>query len=378
MIERRLVRDAALYFLVSRALILFLMVAGSQISFLGKVYSGSVWETRITLQAERVVPELVRVAMVGDAWWYRSVTLHGYSAAGAKEPNWAFFPLFPMLIRAAGVTGDFALDGMLLSHAAFAISLLLLGPVLVRTGFSFDDASRAMFYLAFFPTSYFFSLPVTESLFLALSLGAVLAGTYGRWWLAGLLGGLGALTRAPGILLLLPLAVLFVERRERPWWRITSLLLIPAGLLTFMWHLHSRTGDALAFVHAQRGWGRLAQPFWQPMVDFALHPEIISQPWNPVAANLLVAILLLAAAIGFAVRRQWVFAVYALASLLLPLGTGSVQSLARYAAVAFPVHAALAILGRRDGFDRTISGISIVLLGWLVAFLVLRVDFALA
>jgi Gpi18-like mannosyltransferase len=318
--------------------------------------------------------------MVGDAWFYRSIAMHGYDGAArpGEAPNWAFFPLFPSLVRLLSFTGNFAFDGMILSHLAFAGALVLLGSLLTRSGFDLADAERAVWYVAFFPTSYFFSLPMTESLFLLLSVGAVLSGVCRRWWLAGILGALAALTRAPGVLLTLPLAILFVENRDEKRARGLWLLLVPAGTALFMWHLWRVTGDALAFVHVQRNWGRGTQHFWTPLVEFARHPNVVSEPWNLITLNVIATILVLVAAGGLLMQRRWPFGIYALASVLLPLSTGSLQSMARYAAVIFPLFVWLAVLGRRPFVDRVIMGIGITLLGCLLAFVILRVDFALA
>lgn len=348
-----------------------LVIAGSQIAFLQKVYSNSVWETRIDLQAGRIRPEVQRIAMVGDAWFYRAIALEGYDASERV----AFFPLFPMLVRLIGPTRDFTLDGILLSNAAFALSLVLLGAIALHDGMHLEDAGRAMFYLAFFPTSYFLSLPVTESLFLALSLGATLAALRGRWWAAGILGALTTATRLAGILLLPMLLLLFVKRkdpRRRAWW----LALVPAGLLAFMGHLHSVRGDALAFAHVQKLWGRGTTPFfWQTLFDQSTR---VSEPWNFVALNILAAVLLLIAGVHLIGKGEKAFGVYALLSTLLPLSSGSFQSMARYAVVVFPLFLWLALRGRGTTWDRIILGVSITLFGWLVALLTLRIDFALA
>lgn len=359
---------------------MLLLVVGSQLSFLGKVYSSSVWETRIELQGERFTPELVRVAMVGDAWFYRSIALGGYDthATAGKAANWAFFPLYPLAVRTLGPTGEFALDGMVLSHIFFLIALLLLGSLLTSQGYDVPDAERAIWYAAFFPTSYFFSLPMTESLFLALSLAAVLSGAAARWWMAGVFGGLAALTRAPGVLLLLPLVIMFIERPHGSRVKAAWLLLVPAGTGVFIWHLWRVTGDPLAFVHVQQNWGREARFFWTPLVEFLRHPSLVSGPWNLIALNLAVTLLVLFAGGALLMQRRWSFGVYALASVLLPLSTGSLQSMARYAAVIFPLFAWLSVAGRRQSVDRLITGIGITLLGWLLAMLILRVDFALA
>lgn len=375
--SRPILRAAIVAFVASRLLTFALLVVGSQIAFLGKVYSNTIWETRIVLQSERVRPELERVVMVGDAWWYRSIAMRGYDRPpmNGRTPNWAFFPLYPLVVHALSITGSFALDGMLVSNLAFLIALVLLGNVAMRFGLTPDDAERAIFYLAFFPTSYFLSLPMTESLFLALSLGSILAARDDRWPLAGLLGGLAALTRFPGILLVIPLALLARERRT---WRAAWIALVPAGTAAFMAYLARTTGDALAFAHVQQQWGRAASWFWRPLVAYATKPQVVSEPWNLIALNVAVAALLVVAGAVLLARRQWALGAYTLASALLPLSTASTQSIARYGIVVFPLFFVLAIAGRRPLVDRVIFATSLILLGWLLAMMTLRVDFALA
>ncbi|HYI12106.1 MAG TPA: hypothetical protein VEK57_23840 [Thermoanaerobaculia bacterium] len=379
MSNRRVLHAAALAFLLSRGLFFLLVIVGSQISFIGKVYGGSVWETRIDLQHERVIPELVRVAMVGDAWWYRSIANDGYvsRADAAGVPNYAFFPLYPLLVRATG-SSEFAISGMILSNLAFACALVLLGHVALRSGLDEDDAERAIFLLAFFPTSYFCSLPLPESLFLALSLGSVLAALRMRWGVAGLLGGLAALTRVPGILLLLPLALIYLHSGERSRAKALWLFLVPLGTAAFMTYLYVHTGNALAFVAIQQNWSRKAGAFWTPLVNYLARPDVAGEPWNLIGLNFAFAVLLLAAACGLLWQRRWDLGAYALASVLLPLSTGSLQSLGRYAVVVFPVYLWLALAGRRPLYDRLLLAAHVTIFGWLTAMLILRVDFALA
>ena len=372
--SRRLAVHALLAFFLSRLLFFGLVAAGAQIEFLRKAYANSVWETRIIFQWGRVRPEIERVSMVGDAWLYRDIAEHGYDRSSRD----AFFPLFPLLARATGA--DFPLAGLLISNAALLVALWLLGAVTMRSGGSADDASRAMFYLAFFPTSYFLSLPVTEGLFLALTLAATLLALQGRWLGAGVAGGLATATRFAGILLL-PLLLLLecggraaalkapLTRRTPKWW----LLLVPCGLAAFMAHLYRVTGDALAFVHVQTQFGRTFS--WRALVG-QLHT--FAQPWNLVALNAATALLLVLAALHLLVKREWAFGLYTLGSALLPLASGSFQSMARYAAVAFPLFFWLAARGRTPLWDRVIFATSIILFGWLTALLTLRVDLALA
>ena len=63
--------------------------------------------------------------------------------------------------------------------------------------------------------SFFFSAVYTESLFLALSAGCFYLARRERWVWAGVLGGLAAATRSIGVLLVVPLAVLYLQELTR-------------------------------------------------------------------------------------------------------------------------------------------------------------------
>jgi hypothetical protein len=52
------------------------------------------WETRITLSSGRFWPELQRIVMAGDSWWYARIAAAGYDKTLAT-PTIAFFPMFP-------------------------------------------------------------------------------------------------------------------------------------------------------------------------------------------------------------------------------------------------------------------------------------------
>ncbi|MEO6258819.1 MAG: hypothetical protein ABIP63_00650 [Thermoanaerobaculia bacterium] len=378
---RRTVYSVLGAFAVSRAAILLLLVVGSQIAFIGKEYSNTVWRTEVPLSAGRLWPELSRIAMVGDAWWYQRIVVDGYerpTGDGAPKNTWAFFPLYPLLVRIAGGGGSsFPFAAILTSNAAFLAALFAVAAAGRELGAADDDVERATWYLALFPTSYFFSLPMTESLFLLLSAGTLLAAARQRWWAAGILGGLASGTRLIGICLLPALLLLPLQRRQRLSRQQSWLLLVPIGLIGFVCYLYAKTGDPLAFVHAEALWGRggSAAGFGTTIQhgDF-----VISKPWNFVALNAAAGLLMIAASVSFFVRRQWSYAVYSLLSAALPLSSGSLQSLSRYALVDFPLFYWMAAAGRTPARDRALTAVFVALLGWLVALFTLRLDFALA
>ena len=87
---------------------------------------------------------------------------------------------------------------------------------------------------------------------------------------------------------------------------------------------------------------------------------------------------MIAAGVSFLVRRQWSYAAYTLLSVAVPLSSGSLQSLARYALVDFPLFYWLAGGCRTTSRDRALTATFVMILGWLIALFTLRVDFALA
>ncbi len=150
-----------------------------------------------------------------DGEWFLYVAQVGYRPGEETSP---FFPLYPVLVRVVSVPllGNYLLAGVLVSAAAAAAVFgLLYG--LVAHDFGSALARQTVLYLAVFPTSFFLAALYSESLFLALTLGAFLAARrYRNWWLAGLLVALATLTRNIGLLLLLPLGwELWLELRAR-------------------------------------------------------------------------------------------------------------------------------------------------------------------
>src|SRR5918997_1730026 len=165
-----------------------------------------------------------------DAAWYLRIAESGYGGGGVRA---AFFPLYPLLVR-AGATPFGASPGALLV-AAYAVALaaflgaLVLLHRLVSLELGRPLAQPALLLLAVFPAAAFFGAPYSESLFLLLAVGAFYAARTGHWAWAGACAGLASATRSAGLLLLIPLALI--------WWSATArrvrdaawLLIAPLG-----------------------------------------------------------------------------------------------------------------------------------------------------
>ncbi|MGH9929686.1 MAG: mannosyltransferase family protein [Pyrinomonadaceae bacterium] len=385
LLSDRSMRAALFAFTLSRVFVLVIFVLVGLMKTTPDSFPGHL-DAYISLDKAPVARVLRQEVLTADVNWYLGIAEHGYAQMpfNADVPrNWAFFPLFPLLMRlAAYVTGEFVITGMALSHVCFLLALFLLHRVALLFGLSADDADRSLFYLAFFPTSYFFSVPLPESLFLILTVASFYFAKSERWWLAGLCGALASATRTTGVLLLPALAVLYWEM-YRPLIPISALrkdgfalLLVPAGLVSFMIYLYATTGNALAFSGAQAAWGRKAGFFYLPLYDYLQRPAEIAAHWDFRLLNFLTILLALGCGAALLKRRQFALATYTFLALLVALSSSLLQSQARYAMVVFPVYLALA--GRRAKADQLIRAVFLALFTLMSALFAAHFTLALS
>lgn len=322
----------------------------------------SIWSLydpqRVSSSLGAVGNVLAATAVRWDSIHYLSIAHQGYKSA----PDTVFFPIYPLTIRLLGsLFGSYTVAGIVISLVSFAVALVALHRLTeIELGVRAADAT--VFILAFAPLSFYFGAVYTESLFLALSVSAVLAARTDRWWLAGVLGGLAAITRLPGILLTLPLGWMFIERhgvRDR---RVLWLLLGPACLVSFLAYLHQHGYGWLAPIANQTGAQyahRLAGPIstvaqavsagvsgiaaigrGTPIIRPDLPFGLLSFPAESI--ELLLTLMVALVALGIAFRRlPMPYAVYALAVILVcvwsPTVNQPLQSFDRYALAIFPL-----------------------------------------
>jgi Gpi18-like mannosyltransferase len=307
-----------------------------------------------------------------DAPHYLDLARMGYVSEGVEARWIVFYPLYPWLVRAA----SFVLRDDLLS--AFFVSALasVAAGLLLRRLAQLDEtdaAARAsVFFMFIFPTSYFLHIGYTESLFLALAVGSFLAARVGRWWVAGLLGGLAAMTRVNGLLLVPALAFEAwdeyrrVGRRWRPGWLWVACVFAGFGVyLLINLEVH---GDAFAFL-------RIQGEFWYKHLT---GPWVgIQETWRAIWSRepsdaqmvgwqeFFFVLLGLGMTVWAWLRLRTSYAVWMSCNWLLWTSTKFVLSVPRYTLVMFPAY----FLFARAALSRPVWGVVITV--WSLLFLAL-------
>ena len=287
-----------------------------------------------------------------DSGHYQAIATSGYSFYNQEWPNIAFFPLYPLLIRLLlPITGGrVAVAALLVSHIALFVALLLLYDLVARD-FNPPVAYRAVVLLLVFPTSFFFVAGYTESLALALVIGAVWAMRRQRWYLAGIAGALLALTRLPGVLIAPILGLTFLQHHDWQWRAllrpaILAVLLPPLGLGLFMLFQWWRFGTPFAFLIAQERWGNEISPPWAiPQVLLQTIPTSVDWPMR--AFQLVTWLSFAGLMLGALLRLPLAYGLTMLLLLTPPYLSNYHGSFPRYVLVGFPAFVVMALLAQR-------------------------------
>jgi len=285
-----------------------------------------------------------------DAEYYVEIAVDGYSHQADGFSNTAFFPLYPLLARSGAMllgrvdTSTVALAGFVVANAATFVALVYLA-ALVRRDFNGATARRAVVYMLVLPTTVFLSAVYAEAVFLAGAVGSLYHARRGEWYRAGVAGGLAALARPFGIVLLVPLVIEML--RQRPSRRaLPALALVPAGTVAFFGYLWWQLGDPLLYLRANALWGRgIAWP-WTVLLEYLNQPLIVFgwyHSWVDLAFVVAMAVL---AVLAWR-RLPDSYSAFAAAGLLFTLSSTVWISTPRHALALFPLTILLAVHGER-------------------------------
>ena len=282
-----------------------------------------------------------------DARWFMGVIDKGYYYVPGGKTNLVFFPLYPLLVKAATrLVGNAQVAGLLISNAALFVGLVFLHKLIRLDGHDREAAARAVLYVLIFPASLFFSIFYSEGLFFGLAVAAFYYARRKKWLAASILGFFLSLTRSIGVFIVIPLAIEYLEidfsnfrldlKKLKP--DVLWLLLVPAGLGSYMAFLYFRFHDPLLFIKAHGSWGRKVTTLWDTLLSFSTFPTF----YRLIFLGTLILVLMLIV-YAFAIRLRLSYIVFVLIDVLVIMSSGLLESFPRYMAVLFPLYLVLAL-----------------------------------
>jgi uncharacterized Tic20 family protein len=300
-----------------------------------------------------------------DATHFLWVAQHGYATSPAQPYHHeAFFPLFPLLVRAVTAFGIAPIA------AALAINTLAL-VVACRYLYELGEDSigaglgtRAVLFLVLFPTAVFLVVPYSEALFLAGAVPSFLFARRGRWLPAGFAAAVAIASRPLGIFLVAGLAVEFVRRRRFSRQEVRSAVVAFAiailPLVFYGWYLWSTRGSPIYFLTAERlSWQRT---FVGPVASISntidnmlssIHADPgrfggVRQLWRIVkpVGEIIAMILAVVVTVWSLLRREWGWVTFVGLTVLALATSTYYYSVPRMLLSLFPVMLFLAAVTR--------------------------------
>jgi hypothetical protein len=303
-----------------------------------------------------------------DVIWYVGIAEHCYAYHIGST---AFHPLYPLFIGVLGriLGGNYLLAGWLIAQVC-CVAMLAVLYRLVLLDYDEGVARRTTLFLLGSPLGFSFLLPYSESLLLLCIVGAFYAARLGRWWLAGLAGAAAALTKQPGVVVLLPLLwELWRQQQENLSARrfrsivqpLVGLALTPLGLLVFLVYRatlgdigfswgdpHSLIAALLVSPSYKDVWGHYFT--WPWMSLLFVSEQLRTAPSFYLLLSTFLALIMAVIVCYGALRQRISYSIYSLALLVMNLSIVfplvPFISVVRRFTIIFPLFIQLALWGR--------------------------------
>ncbi len=345
---------------------------------------------------------------------YRTVDKHGGSVVpctdtinadaikrSGEKPiplSYAFFPFYPIMMHLFAIPlsllglnpiATATLAGVVVAALGLLAAMLALYD-LTYEKLGEDGAMRAVFYLLIFPTSFFFVQVYSEGLFVGLAFSCLAMLKRKHLLLAALLAGAATLTRAVGVLLIIPMAIAWISSKEwyaldlewdqlyfkrPPWLPIWHALLAFTPLFVYLIWKFSYYGAMFDYVETAffgrapidlgRGFGLWTSYLYAVVMGYAPASKMIM----PTAFRIHYLLEACFSVLGFAtllraLKTDPEVAWFSLAAFLIAWISGP-PGIQRYMLVAPALYITLARWGKNPAFDRVWTIISLLLMGLL-------------
>ena len=303
--------------------------------------------------ADKVIPKnavgpILDVLTSWDGAWYMSIVNKGYPRTiqpnvtfDVLDARAAFFPAYPMLVRACNyvIPGGAVTTALLVNFILGAAAVLLLG-VMARRLYGIEIAEKSMIVMALFPGSLVLSLAYSEALLITVAAGCLLCLMDERWLWAGVLAAIGTAARPNGIALVAACAVasFIAIRTRRDWWSLVSVAMAPIGFFGFQLFLTHQTGESGV-------WFRVQSEAWKEGTSFGMtairntvdafaHP--LTSPTDTITAASMVVLAFLMYVL-WRYRLPWPVIAYCAGIVVLMITPSTVTARPRFILTAFPL-----------------------------------------
>jgi hypothetical protein len=297
-----------------------------------------------------------------DTLWYMHIAAHGYDRPEAV----VFFPLYPSLVRIVSLLIPPIAATLLISTiAAFFLfwglqELLADGPPNLVT--------QSVFLCAVWPASFIFLAGYPESLLLALIVWSLCLARRDYWLAAAALGLAAALTKAVGVVVVVPLLIMALRQKKV---KALPVFMVPLGLAGFAGYLHWTGHVALISAYGQYWRTSTAAP-WTTL--WASVSSLLQTP-NPILVlNLMFLLAMSILAVQSRLRIEYLlYAAGAIFIFLCKETSPPLQSMMRYLLIVFPAYVGFVHLLRCPSlqlrFGMVCASLFVVNLGLLWLFL---------
>ncbi|AGC47210.1 putative lipoprotein [Myxococcus stipitatus DSM 14675] len=302
------------------------------------------------------IDEYVTMGWVAwDSSWYMRIVQEGYQYTPGEQSSVAFFPLYPMLIRAVETLGPNVYQaGVLITLLCGPLALILFTKW-AKVLSDEDTALKAGLLMATYPFAmYLYGAMYSDALFILLVIAAFLLLEKGHLAPAVLVAAVATAARpvAPAVVLGLLVRRLEWKHARGEKWNAMDFLPVLSGLgfgcyMLYLWH---QFGDPFAFVKVQGAPGWDQQPGWHTWLKARWFDRVVVNPSNTREAVRLVIhafFTFLALALVWPTRKRlgWGYAVFVLAIVGLPAwSTKDFMGMGRYLLSSFPVFLTAALM----------------------------------
>ncbi len=282
-------------------------------------------------------------------WWswtnfdgehYLSIATRGYQILN-NQSQYAFFPLLPLLINLTTKLGlDLYIAGRLITLTASLFASIVVGKWLNHH----TNHPLPTQWLLFLGTGSVFLYSVyTEPLFILLVAATFLFADEKRWFNALLCAALATSLRINGIFLLPFLFFIYYQDHKKILKSFVYSIFTLSGLLGYMVFLDLKTSNPFAFFTAQAGWGKAT--LTSPLETLYRYVAAITYELKFDLTHLVVyfevfTTIILAYLLVYTIKKKLYplsYQLYLLGNLILPLATGSLGSMPRFALTLFPL-----------------------------------------